>query len=892
MGTNVGLPGGYPDTSGWTPVTPSGLDVTGATDSSVGIINAITAAGTTGTVISLPATPGGFLKIDFQLFFQNKRKIVIRGAVDVNGAPTTLLQVSPGQGCVAFGSVSRDSGATITSGLSKGSTALVLSSGASSYSAGDLILVSVDNDNAVPVISVNGFGSLRRQVTRVTSVNYGTQTLSIFPALYGDYTIGANVTRYTSRNEYIGIENISCDLANTNGPGVKVVGGYACWVKNCNFQHVLNYFLLWYDSLQCQVSHCRLDIDRVYPLPNGGGIMLFTACGLLVDDNIVYQAFPGFEINDGSSGNVIAYNFVDYAGGKAINSNHSPHNQFNLYEGNALSSTQCDGYFGSCSRDSYFRNLTTGVDAGTPTSNTTLNRFTRDYAYLGNLMATPSFGNPNLGNSDFVGTTNSNGWKDWNSGSFLTGTITTRTSDTEVTVTFDGPNFEGQLSDTNVGDLEGHNIGSPGITVGIYWNGRINSRSGVQVTASGGVNPGAHTVKFEDSGSAGGDVYPTLGSHVQITTGSGGFQELDGLVESSTHLYSNYYNDTGDIPVGQRLGSDTIANTVAYLAETGGHPAWWDFGHCPTFPPYDSTAPAPAVANIPAGYRFVQFTPPVQTSAFISSSGTGLSVIINKPVTVGGGGAGAFTVSASAGAVTATYSAVAGSTIFFTLSRVITDAEVVTVSFVQPGDGWQDANTNALPSFSNLTAQNNSGQTSGATYIYTTDPANAVLSTSYDSHNNVDGIFPIVFPQSGFVTAMGVYLQSSFGTPYISFKGAIYDASLNLLASGSGSFTPIPTARFVSCNLDSSVHVTSGLTYYLVVKFNSDSDPVVLYQSRTLGDLFYWLGNSYSSFPDAAITLQFQGTAMYSIRAKLIPDVGPITKHRRSAKARRYALAV
>ncbi len=61
------------------------------------------------------------------------------------------------------------------------------------------------------------------------------------------------------------------------------------------------------------------------------------------------------EINYGSCGNVFAYNFCYDSSsygvvGGSIDSNHGPHNSYNLYEGNIAPNIQSDGYFGSASR--------------------------------------------------------------------------------------------------------------------------------------------------------------------------------------------------------------------------------------------------------------------------------------------------------------------------------------------------------------------------------------------------------------------------------------------------------------------------------------------------------------------------------------------------------------
>ena len=77
-----------------------------------------------------------------------------------------------------------------------------------------------------------------------------------------------------------------------------------------------------------------------------------TVSGCLIEDNIIRESFPNIEVNHGSSGNVIAYNFIHNKNGLiGIDTNHAPHNSFNLYEGNIAHNLMSDGYYGSNSED-------------------------------------------------------------------------------------------------------------------------------------------------------------------------------------------------------------------------------------------------------------------------------------------------------------------------------------------------------------------------------------------------------------------------------------------------------------------------------------------------------------------------------------------------------------
>jgi hypothetical protein len=165
----------------------------------------------------------------------------------------------------------------------------------------------------------------------------------------------------------------------------------------------------------------------------------------LIEDNIVAETFPDMEV-DSSSGNVFAYNFCDDRAvqggllGCSINSNHGGHGSFNLYEGNVAPRFQCDGYHGSASHDTAFRNWFHGTSTVTDQFwiCVNLNRFTRCYNIVGNVLGRKghtwlyevqdvgfsyhkhfiySFGFPNMGNGWSNGKTAqpSRGryWADW-----------------------------------------------------------------------------------------------------------------------------------------------------------------------------------------------------------------------------------------------------------------------------------------------------------------------------------------------------------------------------------------------------------------------------------------------------------------------------------------------
>lgn len=111
-------------------------------------------------------------------------------------------------------------------------------------------------------------------------------------------------------------------------------------------------------------------------------------------------------------------------------------------------------------------------------------------------------------------------------------------------------------------------------------------------------------------------------------------------------------------------------------------------------------------------YRNGPPTDPFLSSAVIATDGADISLVFNESCTTGLGGAGGVTLSASGGAVTASYASGSGSTTYvYNLSRTLLSGEVVSVSYVQPGNGIQATVGGAdVASFSDLAVENDSTQ--------------------------------------------------------------------------------------------------------------------------------------------------------------------------------------
>lgn len=123
-----------------------------------------------------------------------------------------------------------------------------------------------------------------------------------------------------------------------------------------------------------------------------------------------------------------------------------------------------------------------------------------------------------------------------------------------------------------------------------------------------------------------------------------------------------------------------------------------------------------------AATNYADVTAPTLVSAEVQLDGTNFNIVFSEIVTIGAGGNGGFTVTASGGAVTLTYASGSGTdTLTYTLSRTITDTETFSdFDYTQPGSGVEDLAGNDLATFTNQHASitNSSGET-GASYEFT-----------------------------------------------------------------------------------------------------------------------------------------------------------------------------
>ncbi len=641
----VGVPGGIPNRTNIIDVTaaPYFADNTGAVDSGSIIVQAVMDAPAE-SVIYLPEGTYKFETSSLSIYANSRKSnVTIRGA----GMDKTIIDCRTGSSCIFIGTGSDwnwpypSTGNKVVSGKSKGSTQLTVEDGAP-YTVGSLLLLNGGQDKNLPVMSVGGFEHVQKQFVRITGKS--GNTLTFFPPLAMDLSGVEVIARVAQQQvEYVGVEDLTVDTFGGNGfkYGIWAEQTYGFWMRNVKVQHSSNYNVFIMDSLGCEVRHSYMGPLFKSESPNGAGLLLNIITGCLIEDNIITDSFPNIELNHGSSGNVFAYNFLNNKSGLiGIDTNHGPHNSFNLYEGNIGHNLMADGYFGSVSHDTIYRNWFTGL--GLPSTQTycfSLKRFTRNYSLVGNMLGNSGnktvcegYGQPYIGNGSSYGTAQpsvGDWWADWNptDGPSVRGTVT---AIYDVSATWNGVNCVKCGADITLSSGSLSQEAIPNFTTS---DG--GGFSGIVISADG------NSYKLDRSPWSQSIDVP-VGSTFVAWPGASGFGELDLDVEASTIFKGNWRAATDSIPPSESLGSQVLPASL-YLPSK---PAW--FGDL-TWPPIDSSNPREDITAIPAGYRYKNGVeapgadnnnpppPPPSTSANLSvlKSGSGSGSVSGGTISCG-----------------------------------------------------------------------------------------------------------------------------------------------------------------------------------------------------------------------------------------------------------------
>jgi hypothetical protein len=314
----------------------------------------------------------------------------------------------------------------ITAGATKGSNTITVAD-TSFFTVGMPISIAA---SPMPVWSHNLGGHPDTVLNlRITSkiVSKTSTTITFDPPCPFDFTGLTPMATVFSGSPYtfiqgIGIENLTIDLSSsTIGWAIEFDTAYGCWVKDVEVTGAYSRQMLFYQLVRGEIRHCYTHATQGSGPDHEGIDFDRDCCWNLLEDNIANKGgdspFQFGDANGGDSCNVVAYNYAlnTDSGFWDISFNHSPHNTLNLAEGNYIDNYKDDGYFGSSSHNTLFRNRIT--------HNVELKHFSNYYNIVGNVLGTAGFSNayetttvnysnnpiyalgyPNIGNHSYTGT--------------------------------------------------------------------------------------------------------------------------------------------------------------------------------------------------------------------------------------------------------------------------------------------------------------------------------------------------------------------------------------------------------------------------------------------------------------------------------------------------------
>ena len=642
-GTNIGVPGGIDQylaggvndraTTGTVinAVSAHSADNTGATDCQAAIVAALAAASGP-TVVYFPA--GTYLLDSGYIYSLYKDNITIRGA----GVGVTTFHVSTTNPIFLFsapGTMDQNP-RTITGTKTKGTATLTIGS-VSGYTVGKRVMISYENETDSARIQAGasltwtsaGFPKRRAVLADITAV--GADSITIDPPLPADatylaLTCGTNAS--DSRTEGWGFEDFSVtfDTAQHTTQFVDMDSVGRSWFHNLDFEDWSKKTdsgscIKMTKAYQCEVRKCRGNAVIDTGVGSDGFVETVntTSC-LMIDNIIIGQWGSGFYDSGNAVNNAWSYNYRDFPASslsQRLISFHDAHPSLNILEGNVGPFIQADGYHGSASQQTFYRNYVYGPTVA-------LGRMNRNNVIAGNVIGEDgttdgglSLGNPNNGNGaadGFAGPTGLSDqegeldytqpgygvgggsintyviqagdisagdfWQDWE----ITATLTTRTSDLVGVFTVAGGDwFTGS-------SLTGGNVLRPTV----WWDSKASSMLQGYVTA---VSGNQVTCTWTSG------VLPSVSTAVLMYPGAAGWQERDLDVGATLTKVENYYalaSGTGSLQNGT---TDTLPDSMMYASK----PAF--FGSL-TWPPVNPNSPTFSAEIIPAGYRAINEAEP------------------------------------------------------------------------------------------------------------------------------------------------------------------------------------------------------------------------------------------------------------------------------------------
>jgi hypothetical protein len=362
---NVGVPGGIPHytTIYANAVTDLGCDPTGGADISTILYDTIQGMPTGENVIYLPA--GTYNLAARVQIAAGKKGIVLRGA----GMGQTIIRPSDGAGNAFFLVGSSDypypAGSNpITAGATRGSTSIVVSDDLTYFVAGKQFVIS-STTNPTYLHRLGGFADSSTTLAQTCNVvSKVGSTITFDPPLVSDFPSCSAVAFSYTPSSYIGFEDMTFDLDSEPATFCAVEWDqvYACWIKNVEVSHPHHRQMYMSSATRCEIRGSYFH-DTTATGPNTEGLDFAAGASYCLIENNIFNNGGAMAVifgdaNGSCVGNAVSYNYFVNAppGWWDISFSHGCHDMFNLAEGNILDWFKDDGYFGSASHNTLFRN--------------------------------------------------------------------------------------------------------------------------------------------------------------------------------------------------------------------------------------------------------------------------------------------------------------------------------------------------------------------------------------------------------------------------------------------------------------------------------------------------------------------------------------------------------
>lgn len=419
VGRTVGVQGDYGTRTNLIDVTqaPYSADKTGATDASTAITDAITAAVSNDVVYF----PDGIYQVSGIAL--RKSGITLRGQ-----STNAILRCTTSSSIIAMGHGTNGTGQwTNITGAVKGSTNFVfVGTNLPANRVGNIMGLQTENvtDEHFQVISTGNAEKLIEQEVVIHSINGATVNLTA--PLVWDFT--NNPVIYDNGDLFVGmgIENLTLSYTNREtgdvGSNAYLIYTWSlrdCWIKGCVIEWTKNYAVYAGWSANCEfVSNIVCNAQSAGA--NHSGLLLKKCSGWLVADNIFRDGLqPGIEIEVNTVGCAFVGNFFTNNYLSMDFDIHNTHPMMNLFEQNRCTGYWIsDGYFGSASHFTLFRNAIENVGSTQPLR---IKRWNSYHQIVGNVLgnsntaygsesAIMEFGYPSMGNSSYTGDSPPMGW--------------------------------------------------------------------------------------------------------------------------------------------------------------------------------------------------------------------------------------------------------------------------------------------------------------------------------------------------------------------------------------------------------------------------------------------------------------------------------------------------